>query len=41
MTKTEYEKALEEREKILREEKMKAFPLTEEEIEELKRQGRL
>ena len=40
MTKTEYEKALEEREKILREEKMKAFPLTEE-IEELKKQGRL
>ena len=41
MTKTEYEKALEEREKILREEKMKAFPLTEEEIEELKKQGRI
>lgn len=36
-----YKKDLEEREKALREEPMKAFPLTPEEIEELKKQGRI
>ena len=37
----EYEKALEEREKAWRDEPMKAFPLTKEEIEQLKKEGRL
>ena len=41
MNKEEYEKALMEREKAWREEQMKAFPLSEEEIEELKKQGRI
>ena len=36
-----FQKELEEREKAWREEPMKAFPLTSEEIEELKKQGRL
>lgn len=39
MDKKDYDKALEEREKALRDEPMKAFPLTEKEIEELKKQG--
>lgn len=37
----EYQKALEEREKALREEPMKAFSLTAEEIEQLKKEGRI
>ena len=37
----EYEKALDEREKALRDEQMKAFPLTKEEIEQLKKEGRI
>ena len=41
MTDEEYKKALEEREKSWREEPMKAFALSEEEIEELKKQGRI
>ncbi|WP_278286687.1 hypothetical protein [Lachnospira eligens] len=41
MDKKEYEAALEEREHIMAEEKIKAFPLTEKEIEELKKQGRI
>ena len=41
MDKKEYESALEEREHIMAEEKIKAFPLTEKEIEELKKQGRI
>nr|DAQ91592.1 MAG TPA: hypothetical protein [Caudoviricetes sp.] len=35
------EKELEEREKIMRKEPMKAFPLTEEEIEQLKKERRI
>ena len=38
---TEYEKALEEREKVWKNESMKAFPITEEEIECLKKEGRI
>lgn len=38
---TEYQKSLEEREKTWGEEPIKAFVLTEEEIEELKKQGRI
>ena len=38
---TEYEKALEEREKTWENEPMKAFPLSEEEIECLKKEGRI
>lgn len=41
MDKKEYEAALKEREQIMAEEKIKAFPLTEKEIEELKKQGRI
>ena len=41
MKKKEHRKALKERERALREEKLKAFPLTEKEIEELKKQGRI
>lgn len=41
MADEKYERELEEREKSWREEPMKAFGLTEEEIEELKKQGRL
>ena len=41
MTKTEYEEALKEREQTLLDEKLKAFPLTEEEIEQLKKEGRI
>ena len=37
----EYEKALEEREKAWKDEPMKAFPLTKEEIEQLKKEGRI
>lgn len=37
----EYQKALEEREEALQNEPMKAFELTEEEIEQLKREGRI
>lgn len=38
---TEYEKALKEREKTWENESMKAFPLSEEEIERLKKEGRI
>lgn len=41
MNRSEYEKALEERKKVLREEPVKAFPLSEKEIKELKKQGRI
>lgn len=41
MTDKEREEGLKERERIMAEEKLKAFPLTEEEIEELKKQGRI
>lgn len=41
MDKKEYEEALKDREKILREEPVKAFPLTEEEIKRLKEEGRI
>ena len=41
ITKEEYEKALEEREKAWRDDPMKAFPLTKEEIEQLKKEGRI
>ena len=41
MTEQEREEGLKERERIMAEEKLKAFPLTEKEIEELKKQGRL
>lgn len=41
MPKQEYEKALEEREKTWREEPVKFKKLTPEEIEELKKQGRI
>ena len=41
MTKKEYDEALKARECALREEKLKAFPLTEEEIKELKKQDRI
>ena len=41
MTREEYEKALEEREKMWREEPVKFRKATPEEIEELKRQGRI
>lgn len=41
MTDEEYQKALEEREKVWREEPMKAFELTPEEIEQLKKEGRI
>ena len=37
----EYEQALEEREKAWKDEPMKAFPLTKEEIEQLKKEGRI
>ena len=37
MDKKEYEAALEERDHIMAEEKIKAFPLTEKEIEDLKK----
>lgn len=37
----EYQKALEEREKAWREEPIKAFKLTPEEIEQLKKEGRI
>lgn len=39
--KKEYQKALEEREKAWREEPIKAFALTDEEIEQLKKEGRI
>lgn len=41
MDKENYEKALKEREETLRKEPMKAFPLTEEEIKKLKKEGRI
>lgn len=41
MSEAEYRKALEEREKALREEPMRAFPLTDEEIRKLKKEGRI
>ena len=41
MTENEYQIALEEREKVLREEPVKAFKLTDEEIEQLKKEGRI
>lgn len=41
MTQKEYEEALKEREQIMAEEKLKAFPLTEEEIEQLRKEGRI
>lgn len=41
MTDEEYQKAQEEREEALRNEQIKAFPLTEEKINELKKQGRI
>lgn len=41
VTDKEYEKALEDREKSLREEQMKAFELSKEEIEQLKKEGRI
>lgn len=41
MDRTEHEKALEEREKSLKEEPMKAFQLTDEEVEKLKKEGRI
>ena len=37
----EYEKALKDREKTWENESMKAFPLSEEEIERLKKEGRI
>ena len=37
----ELDKELEERERIMRNEQMKAFPLTEEEIEKLKKEKRI
>lgn len=39
--KEEYGKALEEREKLLREEPLRFQELTEEEIRELRKQGRI
>lgn len=41
MEEKDLEKELEEREKIMRKEPMKAFPLTEEEIEQLKKERRI
>lgn len=41
MTKQENEKELKEREEVLYNEQLKAFPLTEEEIEQLKKEGRI
>ncbi|MDD3222514.1 MAG: hypothetical protein PHG07_09050 [Lachnospiraceae bacterium] len=41
MTEKEYRKALEEREKALREERIKAFELSAEEVEQLKKEGRI
>lgn len=41
MTDKELEKSLKEREQIMAEEKIKAFPLTEEEIKQLKKEGRI
>ena len=41
MTKTDYDNDLEEREKAWREEQIKAFKLTAEEIEQLKKEGRI
>lgn len=39
--KTQRDKELEEREKALKEEQIKAFKLTQEEIEKLKKEGRI
>ena len=41
MNDDEYEKALVEREKTLCDEHMKAFPVSEEEIKQLKKEGRI
>ena len=41
MTKKENDDGLKERERIMAEEKTKAFPLTEEEIKKLKKEGRI
>lgn len=41
MTSKEYKAALEDREKAWREEPIKAFPLTEEQIKQLKKEGRI
>ena len=41
MNDDEYEKALVEREKTLCNEQMKAFPVSEEEIKQLKKEGRI
>ena len=41
MNDDEYEKALVEREKTLCDEQMKAFPVSEEEIKQLKKEGRI
>ena len=41
MTKTDYDKDLEEREKAWREEQIKAVKLRAEEIEQLKKEGRI
>lgn len=41
MRNKELERNLKERERIMAEEKLKAFPLTNEEIEQLKKEGRI
>lgn len=41
MTEKEYQRASEERERLLRNEPIKAFELTEEEVEQLKKEGRI
>ena len=41
MTDKEKEEGVKERERIMSEEKLRPFPLTEEEIEQLKKEGRI
>ena len=41
MTKKENVEGLKERERIMTEEKTKAFPLTEDEVKKLKEEGRI